>query len=113
MEAFPREIRFYQTAKNRIPCEEWLNSLEGTYIYEIIMLRLDTVERGSLGKTRSLGEGVSEMIIDYDGGYRIYYGLIGPHGEIVVLLRGGDKSTQDADIKLAKTYWNDKAFNKT
>ncbi len=54
---------------------------------------------------------VSEMIIDHDGGYRVYYGVIGPKADIVVLLHGGPKSGQDEDIKLAKKYWNDKEFN--
>jgi putative addiction module killer protein len=51
------------------------------------------------------------MIIDYGPGYRIYYGLLGKRGDIVVLLVGGEKKTQTADIKLAKKYWNDKEFN--
>lgn len=88
-----------------------MDSLDGTDIYEIIMLRLDTVERGALGKTKSVGGGVSEMIIDHDNGYRIYYGLIGPKADIVVLLHGGTKNTQAEDIKTAKKYWNDKEFN--
>ena len=111
MEAFPREIRFYETTAGRVPCEEWLDSLEGQEVYDVIMLRLDNVERGALGDTRSLGEGVSELRIEHGGGYRIYYGLIGRRGDIVVLLNGGEKRTQDADIKLAKKYWNDKDFN--
>lgn len=94
-----------------MPCEEWIDSLEGQDIYEIIMLRLDKVERGTLGKTHGVGEGVAELIIDDGPGYRIYYGLIGPHGEIVVLLNGGEKKTQEADIKLAKKYWKDEEFN--
>jgi putative addiction module killer protein len=111
VEANPREIRFYQTADNVVPCEEWLDSLEGQEVYEVIMLRLDKVERGTLGDTRSVGEGVSELRIDHDAGYRIYYGLIGRRGEIVVLLNGGEKKTQEADIKQAKKYWKDKEFN--
>jgi putative addiction module killer protein len=112
VQSSPREIRFYQTADDRVPCEEWLDSLEGQGIYDVIMMRLDNVERGTFGDTRNLGSGVSELRIDYGNGYRIYYGLIGAHGEIVVLLNGGQKKTQDADIKLAKKYWNDKEFNK-
>lgn len=111
MDAVPREIRFYETPLGRVPFSEWMDSIEGEDIYEIVMVRLDTVERGSLGKTRSLGSGVSEMIIDHGNGYRIYYGLIGPRGDIVVLLNAGEKRTQDVDIKLAKQYWNDKEFN--
>lgn len=95
-----------------MPCEEWLDSLEGQDIYETLMLRLDKVERGSLGDTGPIGGGVSELRIHDGPGYRIYYGLIGPHGDIVVLLNGGEKRTQQADIKLARKYWNDKEFNR-
>jgi putative addiction module killer protein len=111
VESFPREIRFYETVANRAPCAEWMDSLEGQDIYEVIMLRLDKVERGTLGETRSVGDGVSELIINDGPGYRIYYGLLGRRGDIVVLLHGGEKKTQEADIKLAKKYWNDKEFN--
>jgi putative addiction module killer protein len=75
------------------------------------MLRLDRAERGNLGETRPVGEGVSEMVINDGPGYRIYYGLIGKRGDIVVLLNGGEKKTQASDIKLAKQYWGDKEFN--
>lgn len=112
MEAFPREIRFYETVSGRVPCAEWMDSLEGQDIYEIVMLRLDKVERGTLGETRSVGDGVSELIINDGPGYRIYYGQLGRRGDIVVLLHGGEKKTQEADIKLAKKYWNDKEFDK-
>jgi putative addiction module killer protein len=112
VDASQREIRLYETPLGRVPFSEWMDSIEGQDIYEIVLLRLDTAERGSLGKTRNLGDGVSEMIIDHGPGYRIYYGLIGVKGEIVVVLLGGSKRDQDADIKLAKTYWNDKEFNK-
>lgn len=54
---------------------------------------------------RSVGEGVSELVIDYGPGYRVYFSKIGD--EIVILLLGGDKSTQDKDIKRAKEYWHD------
>jgi len=82
-----------------------MDGLEGLPVYELIMLKLDKVERGNLGDARSVGEGVSELEIDYGEGYRVYFGLIGPRGEIVVLLNGGTKKTQNADIKLAKKYW--------
>jgi putative addiction module killer protein len=111
VDAFPKEIRFYETPFGRVPFSEWMDSIEGQDIYEIVMVRLDTVERGSLGKSRRLGDGVSEMIIDYGPGYRIYYGLLGPKAEIVVLLNAGEKRTQEEDIELAKKYWNDKEFN--
>ena len=107
MDAFPREVRLYETAAGRAPFAAWMDRLEGRDIYEIVMLRLDRVERGTSGETRSVGDGVSELIIDHGPGYRIYYGQLGRRGEIVVLLHGGDKKTQPADIRLAKKYWKD------
>ncbi|MEE3719230.1 type II toxin-antitoxin system RelE/ParE family toxin [Tumidithrix elongata RA019] len=54
-----------------------------------------------------MGEGVCELKIDYGTGYRVYFGQIG--SMVVLLLCGGDKSTQDRDIRLAKEYWKDYA----
>jgi len=71
------------------------------------MVKLEKVERGNLGDARSVEGGVSELEIDVDSGYRVYFGQVGKRGEIVVLLNGGTKSTQAADIKLAKRYWKD------
>jgi putative addiction module killer protein len=56
-----------------------------------------------LGNYRSVGEGVCELKINYGPGYRLYFGQIG--SAIVLLLCGGDKSTQEQDILKAKQYW--------
>jgi putative addiction module killer protein len=58
------------------------------------------VKRGVFGEQRSVGNGIFELKIDYGPGYRVYYKKAGT--EIVVLLCGGDKSTQDEDIAKAK-----------
>lgn len=58
---------------------------------------------GNLGDYRSVGKGVFELRIDYGSGYRVYFGQIG--STIVLLLLGGDKSTQERDIRQAKEYW--------
>lgn len=58
---------------------------------------------GNFGDTKPVGEGVSELRINEGKGYRVYFGRKGK--EIVLLLCGGDKSTQQSDIKLAKKYW--------
>ncbi|MGO9403753.1 MAG: type II toxin-antitoxin system RelE/ParE family toxin [Terriglobales bacterium] len=107
MEAFPRELRPYETVDGRVPFSEFMDTLEGQEIYEFIMVRLDHVERGTLGDTNPVGNGVSELVMDDGPGYRIYYGQLGKHGEIVVLLNGGLKKTQQVDIKLAKQHWED------
>jgi putative addiction module killer protein len=107
VEAFPRDIQRYETANGRIPFNEFMDALEGKQpdIYESIMVRLDHVEAGNLGKNKSVGSGVSEFIIDDGQGYRLYFGQIGKRGEIIVLLNGGPKKTQEEDIKLAKKHW--------
>lgn len=65
-----------------------------------ILTRLDRVSRGNFGDSKSVGNGVSELRIDYGPGYRVYYAR---HGTaLIFLLCGGDKSSQDSDIRLAK-----------
>ena len=66
---------------------------------------LDRLQLGLEGHWRSVGEGVRELKIPEGKGYRVYYAWDGP--TIVLLLCGGDKSTQSADIENARTYWRD------
>ena len=105
MEAQPREIQNYITPTGKIPFEEWLNSLRDRVARAKIRSRLKRVESGNSGNYRAVGEGVCELKIDYGPGYRIYFGQIG--SKIILLLCGGDKSTQDQDILTAKEYWRD------
>ncbi len=105
MEAQPREIRNYLTADERSPFVEWLNSLRDRRARAKIRNRLTRIESGNLGDYRSVGEGVFELRIDYGPGYRVYFGQIG--STIIVILCGGDKSTQEQDILTAREYWRD------
>lgn len=105
MEAQPREIRRYITPEGRTPLTQWLDSLRDLKAKAKIDARLDRVSRGNLGDYRSVGEGVCELRIDYGPGYRVYFGQIG--ATIVLLLCGGDKSTQAQDISKAIEYWRD------
>ncbi len=75
-----------------------------------INARLARVRGGNLGDTKAVGAGVAELRIDYGPGYRIYFGQDG--ARIVVLLCGGDKRTQAADIKRAKSYWQEYQMHK-
>ena len=87
------------------PFEDRLNSLGDVKARRKIKLRLDRVSLGNLGDYKSVGEGVCELRIDYGGGYRIYFGQVG--FTIIILLCGGDKSTQQKDIRQAQEYWRD------
>jgi putative addiction module killer protein len=105
VEAFPYTIDYYLTADGRKPFKEWLEGLRDIAARQKIRIRLDRVRLGNLGRNRSMGEGVYELKIDYGPGFRIYYGL--EKKTLILLLLGGDKSSQKKDIDLARKYWND------
>jgi putative addiction module killer protein len=77
----------------------WYNSLRDRQARARIDVRIRRLSLGNPGDVKSVGEGVSELRIDYGPGYRIYFVQ---HGQtLVILLAGGDKHTQDRDIKAA------------
>jgi putative addiction module killer protein len=104
METYPYTIDYYLTAKSRRPFKEWLDGLDRIARAKI-RVRLDRVRLGNLGRNRHVGDGVYELKIDYGPGYRVYYALGGK--TVVLLLLGGDKSTQETDIQRAKVFWMD------
>src|SRR5579863_4898245 len=99
----PKKALHYQTVTGKIPYREWMDSLKDNlgkaYIYD----RIDRAEDGNFGKHRNLGSGLVELKIDFGPGYRVYLGQDGE--ELIILLCGGDKSSQDKDIRLAQMYW--------
>jgi len=108
----PREIRNYLTVDGKNVFDEWLDSLRDRLdslrdrrAKAKIRTRLDRVEDGNLGDYKSVGEGVCELRIDYGSGYRIYFGQEGI--TVIILLCGGNKSTQEQDIVKAHEYWKD------
>ncbi len=70
-----------------------------------IRTRPSRLRLGNFGDTRSVGEGVHELRLDFGPGYRVCYGLIGD--TIVLLLDGGDKQSQARDIRDAKRHWRE------
>ena len=99
------KIRRYQREDTRTPITEWLSSLRDARARAQIEVRFRRVSAGNFGDCKSVGEGISELRIDIGSGYRVYYGK---HGlELVLLLCGGNKGSQQSDIALAKTYWAD------
>lgn len=77
----------------------WLAGLRDRRTRDRILARIDRLSIGNPGNVKPVGEGVSEMRIDYGPGYRLYFVQRGK--TVVILLCGGDKSTQAADIKRA------------
>jgi putative addiction module killer protein len=77
----------------------WLDGLRDIHARARVQVRVERLAAGNPGDVRPVGEGVSEMRIDYGPGYRVYYTH---HGrEVLILLAGGDKRTQVTDIKIA------------
>lgn len=79
--------------------DTWLDGLRDAQAQARINARIRRLSLGNAGDVRPVGSGVSEMRVDYGPGYRVYYQQRGP--VIALLLCGGDKRTQDADIKRA------------
>jgi putative addiction module killer protein len=78
---------------------DWINSLKDRTARARIQVRVDRLVHGNPGKYRKLKAGVCELKIDCGPGYRVYY--TERDGEVIILLAGGDKSTQQKDIDTA------------
>jgi putative addiction module killer protein len=103
MDAQERQIRIYRCRDGREPYLQWFSKLSDQRARQKIQARIGRIRLGNFGQTRSVGAGVQELKIDYGPGYRVYFGLHG--NEVVILLCGGDKSTQDRDIRNAQLFW--------
>lgn len=84
---------------------EWLDNLPDVSGRAAIRGRLNRMEEGNFGDYRGVGQGVWEMRIHFGPGYRVYYGEDGPR--IILLICGGDKRTQQKDIRKARRIWTE------
>jgi len=88
-----------------IEFDKWLRKLKDFKAKAKIIFRIQKLEIDEhFGDSKSVGDGIRELRINYAKGYRIYFKE--KDGKIIVLLIGGDKSTQQKDIKKAKEIWN-------
>src|SRR5271166_6892117 len=99
------EIRHYLTRNGKDVFMEWRRQLRDTSAKIAVDRRVNRIELGNFGDHKFCRDGVWELRIDLGPGYRIYYAVTGT--QVVLLLCGGDKRTQDADIDRACDYWQD------
>ncbi len=105
MKARSRQLVEYLDHRGRSPFGSWLEKLRDRRARALIRKRLNRVRLGNLGDSRPVGDGVQELRIAFGPGYRVYFGEDGD--TVVVLLCGGDKRAQKADIEKAKRNWAD------
>jgi putative addiction module killer protein len=104
-EASPRRVQIFVARSGKAPFERWMHSLRDKQTKARILTRIDRIRLGNFGDCTGVGDGVYELRIHFGPGYRVYFGL--DEAEIVLLLCGGDKSTQSRDIEHAKAYWQE------
>lgn len=98
-----RHLELYRTEAGREPFSDWLDSLD-KIVRAKVKSYIDRVALGGSNKNlKQVGFGVFEIKIEFGPGYRVYFGKLG--SEVILLLLGGDKSTQVKDIKMAQIYW--------
>lgn len=98
-----RRVRQYITRSGLIPYRLWLSSLKDVRTRARIQSRILRIESGNFGDCCSVGHGVYELRLDFGSGYRVYFGMDG--NALILLLIGGDKSSQRRDIKKARFFW--------
>ena len=111
IKAGPKKLKIYDAIKGKQPYLDWLKTLRDLSTIARIRARIDRIEDGILGNYRALGTGLFEFKFDFGSGYRIYFALDG--NKIILLLMGGDKSSQRRDIEKARQYWTDYLMRKT
>jgi putative addiction module killer protein len=99
------EIRHYVSRAGKDIFDDWLRDLADARAQAKIAVRINRVAAGNFGDCKALRQGLSELRIDWGPGYRIYYALTGR--DCVLLLCGGDKRKQSADIERALGYLKD------
>jgi putative addiction module killer protein len=101
VEAREHDVRYYEDG-DYCPFREWMGALTDGRVMAAIDARIARFRTGNFGDSKSIGEGASESGIDLGPGYRIYYGV---DGDDIILLNGGHKASQTADIRDALSYW--------
>lgn len=107
--AKPTRVIVFAEKNGNEPFTQWLYELKDSVGRKRILIRITRLEQGNYGDCEPVGEGVSELRMFFGPGYRVYFGE--DEENIVVLLCGGDKGSQEQDIKKAKAYWQEYLTN--
>jgi|SRR6185437_2465135 putative addiction module killer protein len=99
------DIRHYITRSGKDAFNDWLSELADIRAQAKVAARINRLAVGNFGDCKSLGQGLYELRIDWGPGYRVYYAIIAR--ACVLVLCGGDKRTQAADIAKAHEYLTD------
>jgi len=97
------QVKLLETDEGKIPFLEWYGSLRDKVTKLRIRGRLDRLELGNFGDTQSVGDGVYELRLHFGSGYRVYFTRVEDY--LVILIGGGDKSSQQRDITKAQEIW--------
>src|SRR5580658_1484513 len=98
-----RVIKKLELQNQLVPFDEWFNSIRDKRMQAAVDARLARVRAGNFGDCKSVGGGVFELRVSLGPGLRVYYGR--HDQEVVVLLGGGDKRSQQRDIRRAQQLW--------
>ena len=108
MRRLPVELRIFRAANGRQPFTDWFRALEDRAVQARVTRRLDRLQAGNPGDFRSLGAGLLELRLDTGPGYRVYFSQVSPG--LYLVLSGGSKGTQVADIERARK-WREESSN--
>jgi putative addiction module killer protein len=97
------QVKILSTVSEESPFEQWYLSIRDKAIRSRIRARIDRLYLGNFGDSKPISEGVFELRLHFGAGYRIYFAQVG--SSIIVLLGGGDKSSQSKGIRLAISLW--------
>lgn len=97
------EVLVFRNRSDEIPYLDWLDSLDWK-TQERILSRVARMKHGQFGDCKAVDHGLYELRLFFGPGYRVYFGE--HHGKTILILAGGDKSSQKRDIKKAIEYWN-------
>ena len=110
MNVTPYTLIIYEDTDKKQPLIGWLLKLKDKKAQVTIPIRLLRLSEGNPGDVKSVGDGVHELRITTGPGYRVYFAYDENKAKVIVLLMGGDKSTQKKDVKQAKIFWEDYQF---